>query len=1404
MKIIAALRKQAFALVTGFLSIGVAHSAYSLELAQTPLFLSQPVRPIVMLNMSNDHQLFFKAYDDYSDITGDGIADTTYVHEHEYYGYFDSYTCYSYTGGVFTPAAKTDSKYCNAGSATGQWSGNFLNWATMTRIDTVRKILYGGTRSTDTADTTVLERAFLPHDAHSFAKHYEGSDIAELTPYAADRGSVTADRVKDGITFCNTTSGSGFSQSVNSPPLLRVAKGNYSLWASNERWQCRWGVASNGNDKNSSGINAYDSSPSDGDNGDKLGEYNVRVEVCKEGMLEDNCRSYPDGNAKPSGLLQKYGEKGEILFGLMTGSYAKNKSGGLLRKNIGDISDEVNVATDGTFESTGTGSIIDTLDALRLYGYDYGQGYYNRSTSGGDNCPYGLSSFADGRCSNWGNPQSEIYLESLRYLAGKDSTGDYNDDDSSYISGLTSPSWEDPLGSDNYCAPLNVIQFNASTSSYDGETTPANDLASIGSIDTWTNQVGVAEGIHGNEYFVGESGAADNQLCTPKTVASLSGVAGTCPDAPRLEGTYDIVGLARYARSNSIRSDLSGDQTVRTFGVALAPSVPQVRVPVPGDAGKTISILPACRNSATGGNCAIVDFKIVSQDIAGGTGKLYVNWEDSEQGGDFDQDMWGVIDYEVDTATVKVSTTVIAQSTPNPMGFGFVIGGTTQDGFHAFSGINGFEYVSSSTISSCGDDGATCSCLSSGWQGACDVSEANKRTETFSVGSSGAELLQTPLYYAAKWGGYSDDALTDAEIAAAAPESYYFAIDPAELEKNLGAALEQVASDIGSASAVATNSTRLGTDTAIYQALFNSGDWSGEIRAIKLNADGSIGDYLWRTEAADFAAPADREIFTHNGTAGTEFLWDNLTAAQQSSLGASAAEGQNALNWLRGESIPGLRERTTPLGDIVNSSPVFGSQKGFGFQRLPEELGGLAYLNYVATYKESRREVVYVGSNDGMLHAFDALTGNELFAYVPSGIYDKLKNLTLPNYGSPENPHKYSVDGPLFVGDAYINGQWRNILVGTLGAGGRGLFALDVTDPANFDESDVLFEITPAQMPELGNATGKPVIAPTGDGWKVILGNGYNSANETAELLVIDLEAPFAESQAIATDGSGSNGLAAPALKPGNDGIVDYAYAGDLLGNMWKFDLTANNNNNWDVAISQGSTDLPLFTAAYDDGSGTLIPQPITSAPTLGLNPKKENATMVYFGTGSYLADSDNSAGTVIQSVYALADQGENIPDRDSLFEKVISTQTATTREVDNDGDTSWWADSYDGWYMDLAYTDPATGSAVVTGERVISKPLLLFDRLIFPSLITSSNPCAFGGSGWRMELSGVGDRYEGHSIFGEAGTSLDYAIIGYSSVITAGEKAYLPASDIKGQPSVESGDLPAGSVGRMSWRQIR
>lgn len=637
--------------------------AHAGTISETPLFLVQAVKPLILLDMSKDQQLYFPAYNDYTDLDGDGKPDQTYNNNFDYYGYFDSYKCYTYntSSGEFDPVSITATKYCS-----GNWSGNFLNWVSMARIDTVRKILYGGLRSTDTSSNTVLERTYLPTDAHSWVRYYSGSDISQLTPFspptspvigtsasnvtlgtgsksfvttfsgatpiAGDQvtiaqavdstttaymmGYVTSysggtltvsvgravgsgsysvwsivDPTRAGISFCNTTvASSGYSQNITAPPLIRVASGDYNLWTANERWQCRWHeeksslTNQNQNKEWITGMAANYYNPTKSVVGLGSQDYIARVEACVPGLIgQEGCKTYPNGDSKPIGLLQTYGDDDSIYFGLMTGSYKDNKSGGVLRKNIGTMQDEVNYNSDGTFKTAPTaGSIIDTLDKLRIYGYNTSSGVYNDNTSGGDKCPWALASFSNGSCSNWGNPQSEIYLESLRYLAGLKPTPAFTFGGDDNITGLKCATWTDPITSKNYCAPLNIIDFNASMSSYDGdELSGAADLPGAPSAAAWTDKVGTGEGINGNNWFVGSNGANNNQLCTSKTVASLGTALGICPEAPRLSGSYDIAGLAYYAHTNSIRTGFKTEQYVTTYGVALAPAVPKIEIPLP-------------------------------------------------------------------------------------------------------------------------------------------------------------------------------------------------------------------------------------------------------------------------------------------------------------------------------------------------------------------------------------------------------------------------------------------------------------------------------------------------------------------------------------------------------------------------------------------------------------------------------------------------------------------------------------------------------------------------------------------------------------------------------------------------------------------------------------------------------
>ncbi|WP_444929603.1 pilus assembly protein [Microbulbifer sp. SSSA002] len=633
---------------------------------------------------------------------------------------------------------------------------------------------------------------------------------------------------------------------------------------------------------------------------------------------------------------------------------------------------------------------------------------------------------------------------------------------------------------------------------------------------------------------------------------------------------------------------------------------------------------------------------------------------------------------------------------------------------------------------------------------------------------------------------------------------FYSASDSATFAAQLTAVLSDISGRAGSASAVAANSTRLGTDTLIFQALFDSNDWSGEIKAIEMDTDGSLSSTAkWSTSSAGSIPTSGRTILTYDGTDTVDFLWDNLTDAQKSALQGSDDEsvGEERLNWLWGNTVTGMRSRTYLLGDVVNSSPALADNSDMHYSYLPSSLGGDTYAEYLLETKEGRTEILYVSANDGMLHGFDSATGVEKFAYIPTGAYAKLADLTATDYGTEVNPHEYIVDGPLYVSDAYFNESWHNLLVGTYGAGSEGLFVLDVTDPG---EPEVLFELDSSDEDSIGHIMGEPIITPTPAGWKLIFGNGYNSIDNTASLVIVDLASP-SNITVLETGTSTNNGLAGPSLVPDVYGVSKIAYAGDIYGNMWKFDLSS-----WKVAYEDETTSSPepLFTANDINGSA----QPITAAPALGTHPQMDGIIMVYFGTGSYMFTSDDDEGDVVHSFYGIIDNGtDNITstDRSELFEKTIS-ESGDSRTVAGDSDTSWWT-SEKGWYLDFGAIETvadvsgdSTGSDVdTTGERIISTPLLIRDRLIFPTLTPSEDPCAYGASGWTMELIATGDAtYANESILDEPNTKQDSATTGYSDVITAGRKVYIPYSDTSGEYGNIPGELSAGSS-RLSWRQL-
>ncbi|MDO5101908.1 MAG: PilC/PilY family type IV pilus protein [Lautropia sp.] len=340
----------------------------------------------------------------------------------------------------------------------------------------------------------------------------------------------------------------------------------------------------------------------------------------------------------------------------------------------------------------------------------------------------------------------------------------------------------------------------------------------------------------------------------------------------------------------------------------------------------------------------------------------------------------------------------------------------------------------------------------------------------------------------------------------------------------------------------------------------------------------------------------------------------------------------------------GFRKRNSMLGHIVHSTPVYvGAAIDRGYQHLPAELpagtasGAKAYRNYVRSKRAhgGRPAQVFVGSNDGILHAFDASTGVETYGYVPRAVALEMAALSKPG-----TKPRFMMDGPLVESDAWWDDSWHNVLVGTTGAGPRAVFALDVTDTraaTGLNAHAVMWEIDAQSHPELGHVLAAPEIGVMRDGtWVAIFGNGYESQSRRAQLFVVNLKTGRVITTIDTREGSAQkpNGLGGVRLIRDGNHVITGAYAGDLLGNLWKFDLASEKHGQWKVAFSG----KPLFTT---EGK-----RPITAAPATVSHPA--GGTMVLVGTGKLFEEGDNTS-TALDSVYGLWDKermGRDTTDR--------------------------------------------------------------------------------------------------------------------------------------------------------------
>lgn len=1129
--------------------------------------------------------------------------------------------------------------------------------------------------------------------------------------------------------------------------------------------------------------------------------YPLRVQACPTttALREDNCKVYGNNTSvKPTGILHDYGETDRMYFGLLSGSYKQNMQGGVVRKNISSFSNEVNTTTGQFITGLNDGGIVDTIDKFRIVDFHYGGSYSygcgwitTRPMNNNSGCwmwgnPIGEMMYETLRYYEGATTPKPAF----DYTSGWDA--DLK---------LPKPAWKPPYtatasGGMGYamCAQPTVTILSDINPSYDFDVpgshwstvTQTDDPAAMRDLDVsaQVDAIWAGEGGGSRKVFIGESNGVADSAPTPKTVSNLSTVRGLSPEEPSKQGTFYTAGIARYGAQNNI----GGDKKLRTYSVALASPLPKFSFPV---GNGTITFVPFAKS--VGGSSIdptgnfqptdqIVDFYVqtvkntdpkggdVDPDVNGGRpyAEFRINYEDVEQGADHDMDAISLYTLQV-TATGQLQVDMKSEYAAGGIDqyMGYVISGTTADGVYLEVHDRDGNTPKYKFATPPGRAPGYCDVPS--MPAECAITSYTA-TRTFNAGTSaGAGLLENPLWYAAKYG---TDQAWDANNDGT-PDNYFLVTNPLYLKQQLSKAFDTIEDQNNKMSgSLAISGAQVSANSFVvlpsYSTSNNATNWVGNLEAFAINADGTVSTTSkWKAASKLPATTADvatRKIYTALATFDAdnktgkikEFIASDLGANDPAILGrlgyttgnfsndfGTTATATNLVDYLRGvrdmegsaKGATPFRPRTGILGDIINSAPVIatkGANYGWSGSSGLTQTQRTAYTTYVNTKSASgRKEYVFVGANDGMLHAFNE-DGNEVFAYVPNAVQGNMGLLANRDYA-----HHYYVDGKLTIGDALIGGNWKTLLVGGMGAGGKGVFGMSLSGlmaGGTFNQdADILWELNAGNATEkddIGYVMGKPQVVATDSGdWVAIFGNGYNSTNGNAVLYVVDLATGKLKKKIVTSgDDTKMNGLGNIVVVDGNgDGLVDTVYGGDLQGHVWKFDLSGAVSE-WDVAYNG----QPLFTAKDSNGKA----QPITGGFDVAVGPGI--GYMVYFGTGRYFVSGDNDVKDV-QSVYGIWDNTTStVTGRASLVQQSITSDDGTTPPTRSVTTNSVNYLSTRGWYMDLAVVK--TGNTLdAKGERMIGQPVIQNSKVYFPTYIPGvGTDCIPGGINWLYALNAV------------------------------------------------------------------
>jgi type IV pilus assembly protein PilY1 len=1311
-------------------------AAFAGTLAEIPLNLRGNVPSNVLFDISVEWPTAITA----------AYNGTAYEKAKQFEGLFDPNLCYDYPADHFVPVAAATTHACTG----GRWSGNFLNWATMTGLDAFRYATTGGNRSTDTATETILERTYISGQGNLFPNKTFNPTIGEFvdaTPFGVNT-TYTMVNAGKGIqmtltgTETVTTTGPGpINETIScnvawSDSTTRCsefvlgstgATGTCASWtgsgSSGNPYRCtafssfsplgQVPVLNNSNCNNIVRPNPsrpricstydaqYTGTVTTTTTTNVNNTYNVRLEACKVSAtfpLRDNCEQF--GTVyKPVGELQRNGEK--MRFGVFAYYNSTDIDNAVMRSKLkyvgprkysGSLGFVANPnkewsLTDGTFTQN-----PDSAEATASWGGAVGNSgvinYLNK---------FGRQSGSYKTYDNFG----KMYYESLRYLRKLPPTQAFyqfsstaNNDDFPVITNwYGNDQKDDPI---QYSCQKNYVIAMGDQFTHCDKRLPGGSFAAYG-----PNQC------KATAYQANDQGSLDNgDTINVTTLTNALGNLET-PQLPALATTgtgagtaasFYMAGLAHWAATNDIRPDLDNNVPVIVNGVKTTK----------GQTVKTF-VINVEENAALGVN----------------------------------SQFWYMAKY-----------------------------------------------------------------------GGADTYNANTRA---------------PLDWSknVNHSSYKADGTVNQTFAGAWPKTLLRAGDPASMIASIKEALTTIDGEIGSNSALSQSSgdLRTGDGAFIYRAIFDSEHWAGNVQAYEINADGTLDTTpVWQAASITPLSnnPGARAILSYNdgllingnddtnsnARRGINFNPANFATVlserqrdflNRDEFGTVDSQGANRMGYLRGESANekpnGLqwRERSwvtngvtfvNRLGDIVNSNPLY---VGPPIPNLP----GPNYNAFASSVKD-RKPVVYVGANDGMLHAFDAskpgttgaTPGQEIFAYIPSAVYSRLSQLTSPGYS-----HKYYVDGSPVVSEACSGtcasqSDWKTVLVGGLNAGGQGIYALNVTRPENVPSTPaadvVMWEFTDRDDPDLGYTFSKPVIRLMNNGkWAVIFGNGFNSnttdgktGNGRAYLYIllidgpgvgskwikdtnyfkIELKSPSEPASATLPLGDPNrNGLASVAAVDRDlDGTTDILYVGDLQGNLWKLDVSSATVDDWLSAFGTEVSPLPLFTANYKDNSNTTITQSITTGIEASAHPN--GGFMVLFGSGSFINTSDNLGPFKVDSMYGIWDKDDaaktRVTDRAKLQrQKVVDTITQGSDQFlflsackPNYTDAAVASNEKPGLCpSDIATPDPRLGwvfDLPDNGERTSSEtPLLQAGILTFTTLTPSEDPCTGNTIGREYDL---------------------------------------------------------------------